>query len=71
MEILNGFASVLEPSVLFFLILGVLIGVAFGAVPGIDIGTGTALLIPLTYGMKPLPALVFLSALSAITNFPF
>ncbi|MBR0199829.1 MAG: tripartite tricarboxylate transporter permease [Oscillospiraceae bacterium] len=63
MELLNGIGALLEPSVLLYLLIGVLIGVSFGATPGLDATTGTALLIPITYTMQPMQAIIFLSAL--------
>ena len=63
MEVLGGFLNALEPGNFLFVVLGVVIGISFGAIPGLDATTGTALLIPLTYGLSATQALLFLSAL--------
>lgn len=39
---------------------GVLVGIAVGVLPGLSASTGLALLVPFTYGMDPLVALVLL-----------
>ncbi|MCF3936158.1 tripartite tricarboxylate transporter permease [Acuticoccus sp. M5D2P5] len=63
MEAFDGLLLVLSPDVLPFLILGVAVGMVFGALPGLDATTGIALLLPVTYAMEPVAALVFFSAL--------
>ena len=63
MELLVGMMRVLEPSNILFVFLGTFVGVSFGAVPGLDPTTGTALLIPLTYALTPTQALLFLTCL--------
>ena len=63
MEILSGFANALDPSILIFVLMGVFVGICFGAVPGLDPTTGTALLIPITYAFSPVQALLFLTSL--------
>lgn len=63
MEVLGGLLNAIEPGNLLFVVLGVTVGISFGAVPGLDATTGTALLIPLTYGLSATQALLFLSSL--------
>lgn len=63
MDILAGLLLVASPEVLPFLLLGVVVGLAFGALPGLDATTGVALLLPVTYVFSPLAALVFFCAL--------
>ena len=43
----------LQPSVIFFLAVGVIIGTAIGALPGLSATMGIAVLIPVSYGMEP------------------
>lgn len=62
-ELLAGFQSVLEPSNLLFVILGTLVGIAVGSVPGLDCSVGTALVLPLTFAMTPAQAIIFLAGL--------
>lgn len=54
---LSGVMNLLQPHALLFLGLGVLVGLIFGAIPGLGGATALALLMPLTYGMDPFPAL--------------
>lgn len=63
MEIMAGLLNALEPGNLIFVFMGVLIGISFGAVPGLDPTTGTALLIPVTYAFTSTQALLFLTSL--------
>ena len=41
----------LDPAVYFFLLLGSLVGLVFGAIPGLTAPAAIALVLPLTYGM--------------------
>lgn len=54
---LGGLQSLLQPQVLAFVALGMVIGLIFGAIPGLGGSTAIALLMPLTYGMEPFTAL--------------
>lgn len=54
---LSGFLGLLQPTEFSLLIIGMLVGLAFGAIPGLGGTTALALLIPLTYGMDPFAAL--------------
>jgi len=65
MAILDGFALLLSADVLPFVLLGALVGLVFGALPGLDATTGVALLLPVTYVLSPVAALVFFAALYA------
>jgi len=58
---LGGLKSIFVPETLLFLLIGVLVGQIVGILPGIGPVTGLALLIPLTFGMDPAPALVMLT----------
>jgi putative tricarboxylic transport membrane protein len=48
-----GFVTILEPSNLIYLIVGVTAGVILGAIPGLTATMAIALIIPLTYYMTP------------------
>ena len=48
-----GFATILEPSNLVYLVVGVVAGVILGAIPGLTATMAIALIIPLTYYMNP------------------
>src|SRR5579872_7499156 len=54
---LGGIQGLLQVKELAFLGLGMVIGVVFGAVPGLGGATALALLMPLTYGLEPFTAL--------------
>lgn len=62
-DLLQGFAALLEPEVLFWLVAGFLIGTFFGAVPGLTSVLAIALLLPITYSMDVVPALVMCAAI--------
>src|SRR6516162_11731824 len=54
---LEGFQNLLQARELMFLGLGMLIGLFFGAIPGLGGGAALALIAPLTYGLEPFTAL--------------
>jgi putative tricarboxylic transport membrane protein len=62
-HILNGFIVAAQPINLLFLFLGALMGTIFGIMPGIGAATTIALLLPVTYGLDPLPALIMLAGI--------
>jgi putative tricarboxylic transport membrane protein len=61
--IFNGFAVAAQPVNLGFLFLGALTGTVFGMMPGIGAATTIALLLPLTFGLDALPALIMLAGI--------
>ncbi len=52
--------TVLRPLNLFFITIGVLGGIVVGAIPGLTATLAISLLIPFTFGMDPVPALIML-----------
>jgi len=54
---LGGIQSLFQVRELAFLALGMIIGLIFGAIPGLGGSTALALLMPLTYGLEPFTAL--------------
>jgi len=54
---IDGFESLLHVQQIVFLCLGMLMGLIFGAVPGLGGTTALALLLPLTYGLDSITAL--------------
>ena len=62
--ILAGLLDSLSPTSLMFVFVGVAIGVAVGAIPGINGPMAIALFIPLTYYMSALAAIGFLVGLN-------
>lgn len=62
MELIQGFLSVSALSTVALLFIGVIVGIIFGAIPGLSAFTGLALMLPLTFGMEPINGLSFLLA---------
>lgn len=63
--ILLGLTRVMEVQNLLAIVLGTAAGVVVGALPGLTPTMGLALLLPLTFGMPPVPALLALSGMLA------
>jgi putative tricarboxylic transport membrane protein len=53
----SGAATLLHFQAILFLVIGMAVGLVFGAVPGLGGTTALALLLPLTYGLDAMPAL--------------
>lgn len=52
--------NMINPSALLLIVLGVSLGILFGAIPGLSSTTGVALLLPFTYTMDTIPALLLM-----------
>lgn len=63
MDLLAGFGVALTWQNLLYCLIGVTVGQLVGVLPGIGPTTATALLIPLTYGMAPVSAIIMLSGI--------
>lgn len=63
LELSQGFAALARPHVLAYMVLGFVIGTFFGAVPGLTSVLAIALLLPITYSMDVVPALVMCAAI--------
>nr|WP_227003925.1 tripartite tricarboxylate transporter permease [Salicibibacter halophilus] len=61
--ILDGLVTALQPINLLLLVLGALLGTIVGILPGLGPATGIAVLIPLTFGMEPVSALILMTAI--------
>ncbi|MGY1827102.1 MULTISPECIES: tripartite tricarboxylate transporter permease [unclassified Blastococcus] len=62
-DLLGGFGTALTPTNLMFALLGVLLGTAIGVLPGIGPAMTVALLLPLTFGLEPVPALIMFAGI--------
>ena len=62
-ELIIGFETVLSLQVVPALIFGIVLGYFVGALPGLTSSMGMALLIPITFGMDAIPAIVMLVAI--------
>lgn len=47
----DGFGQIMEPQILLLCLAGVILGIFFGASPGMTSSMGIALILPVTYGM--------------------
>lgn len=63
MPLLQGFDIAMGGWNLLYCLLGVTIGMLVGVLPGLGPTTGTALLLPITFSMDPIPAIIMLSGI--------
>ena len=63
MPLLNGFQTAMLGWNLFYCLLGVTIGMLVGVLPGLGPTTGIALLLPITFSMEAIPAIIMLSGI--------
>jgi putative tricarboxylic transport membrane protein len=61
--VLAGFGTVLEPSNLLYCLLGVVIGMLIGVLPGLGPAATMAILLPITYGIEPVTAIIMLAGI--------
>ncbi|MBP1154474.1 MULTISPECIES: tripartite tricarboxylate transporter permease [unclassified Paenibacillus] len=61
--LLQGFETALTLSNIFYCLIGVTVGMIVGVLPGLGPVSGTALLIPITFGMEPISAIIMLSGI--------
>lgn len=61
--LMDGIATVLQPSNLVFAVIGCFIGTLTGILPGFGPPTATAILIPITFALEPTPAIIMLAAI--------
>lgn len=68
--LITGFQIVLNPITFLYIIAGTILGVIFGALPGVSASMAVVLAMTFTYSMNPLVAIAFLVAVycSAITG---
>ncbi len=61
--LLGGFGDVLTPTNLMYVLIGALIGTAVGVLPGLGSSMAVALLLPITFTLDPLAALVMFAGI--------
>lgn len=68
--LVSGFGAVFQPSMFIMVVLAIVLGTIFGALPGVSATMAVALGLTFTYTMDPIPAIVFLTAIycSSITG---
>lgn len=58
-----GLSMLMSWSVLLYIILGMIVGIVLGALPGVSGVLGIAIMLPVTYHMSPIDAIMFLTAI--------
>ena len=58
--VLSGIGNALDPTVILFVFLGILLGYVVGVLPGLSRPAALAVAVPLSYYMSPLSAVAFL-----------
>ena len=61
--VINGFTVVLEPTNLLYCLIGVVIGMLIGVLPGLGPAATIAILLPLTYNVEPVTAIIMLAGI--------
>ncbi len=68
-HLLSGFSSLFAWVPLLIILAGVMMGILVGVLPGLSPAMGVALLVPFSYGMSPLNAMILLVALYSAANY--
>jgi putative tricarboxylic transport membrane protein len=63
LHLLQGFETAFTWWNLLYCLLGVTVGMLVGVMPGLGPTAGTAILLPITFGMDPVPAIILLSGI--------
>ncbi len=66
--VIDGLLLVVQWPAVGYLLLGVMLGMFFGAVPGLSGLVGLAILLPFTFGLGPGPAFALLLGMYAVTT---
>jgi putative tricarboxylic transport membrane protein len=61
--VIDGFGVVLEPTNLLYCLIGVVIGMLIGVLPGLGPAATIAILLPLTFGIEPVTAIIMLAGI--------
>lgn len=61
--LLAGFQEALSPSNLTLIVVGTTVGVFVGAMPGLSSAVGLAIVLPFTFALQPVPAMLMMVAL--------
>jgi len=61
--LLNGFAVALDPANVALMLIGIVLGVVIGVLPGLGGANGVAILLPLTFTLSPVSAIILLSCI--------
>lgn len=63
MEVVSSFPTILQPFPLFVTFLGIVVGICFGAIPGIGAPLAMTMFLPIAFGMDTIPCLLSMLAL--------
>lgn len=69
MDVLGGLLEIIQPTTLLLIMLGTIVGVLVGALPGLSSSMAVALLLPFTIYLEPIPAIAMLAALYCAGTF--
>ncbi|MGO8586954.1 tripartite tricarboxylate transporter permease, partial [Rhizobium ruizarguesonis] len=61
--LMDGFGIALTPMHIMLMVAGVLLGLVVGVLPGLGAPNGVSLLIPLTFSMDPVSAIILLASM--------
>src|ERR1700757_1179911 len=61
--LMHGFGIALSVPHIGLMLIGVLMGIVVGVLPGLGAPNGVSLLLPLTFGMQPVSAIILLSSM--------
>ena len=61
--LVQGFGVALQPQNLILMVAGIVLGVLIGVLPGLGGANGIAILLPLTFSMPPVSAIIMLSCI--------
>src|SRR6187549_111104 len=62
-NLFHGFSVALQPFNIMLMVVGILLGVVIGVLPGLGGANGVAILLPLTFSMPPTSAIILLTSL--------
>ena len=68
-SVIAAFALIFDPAVLLTIFVASCMGVLIGAIPGLTAVMGTALLVPITFYMDPIPAIAAIVSMTAMAIF--
>src|SRR5919197_6677126 len=61
--VVDGFGVVLQPTNLLYCLIGVVIGMLIGVLPGLGPAATIAILLPLTFNVEPVTAIIMLAGI--------
>lgn len=61
--LMHGFGIALDPMHIMLMVVGVMLGLIVGVLPGLGAPNGVSLLIPLTFSMDPVSAIILLASM--------